>query len=293
MAAWHGKTRGGLTGYKIFIFTIETFGVKSAYFILAFVSFYYLFAAPYASRSLYFYYRSIHGYSLPKAVISIYKTYYVYGQTIIDKICIGAGKRFDYTYTFDGKENLVELAKSGGMIYSAHHGNWDVAGFLLDEINMKSNILMFQQEHENISQYLKTIMKHIDMQIIPISMDMSHVFKINAKLNQGEVICALGDRFIEGSRTVKRTFLGREAWFPLGIFTIAAKKKIPYTFAFAYRQKNMCYALSATPIKVNDSAESILDEYLEIIEKKIEKYPLQWFNFYDFWSQEPVGASKQ
>ena len=41
MAAWKGKTRGGLTGYKIFIAILKNLGLPFAYLLLYFVAFYF------------------------------------------------------------------------------------------------------------------------------------------------------------------------------------------------------------------------------------------------------------
>ena len=46
MSRWDGKTKGSLTGYKIFLFFIKTLGLGFAYGLLRVVTYYYyLFAA--------------------------------------------------------------------------------------------------------------------------------------------------------------------------------------------------------------------------------------------------------
>jgi predicted LPLAT superfamily acyltransferase len=31
--------------------------------------------------------------------------------------------------------------------------------------------------------------------------------------------------------------------------------------------------------------EEMLKDYTQVMEKMIRKYPLQWYNFYDFWAE--------
>ena len=61
-----------------------------------------------------------------------------------------------FTFNFDGEENLrkmVELGK-GGLLLSAHIGNWEIAGHLLKRLNTKINIVMFDGEVQQIKAYL-------------------------------------------------------------------------------------------------------------------------------------------
>jgi predicted LPLAT superfamily acyltransferase len=291
MPSWKGKTRGGLLGYKIFIFILKNLGLSPAYFVLRFVAAYFVVFAPSSTKSIYFYFKKIRHFGAFKSFISVYKCYYVFGQTILDKVAIASGMQDKYSYTSDGIENLEELKASGGVIISAHLGNWDIAGLLLKKIQLKTNILMFEAEHEKIKSYLDQVMDNKSVKIIPISQDLSHIFKVNDALRNKEVICMHGDRFMEGSRTMEKPFMGRMASFPMGPFSIVSKLNVPFSIAFAVRGKKKKYHFSATPlIHGKLSPEDVLDQYIAHVETKLNAYPLQWFNFYDFWSKEVRGA---
>ena len=285
MSEWKGKTRGGIQGYKIFVFLIKNFGLNAAYFILIFVSAYFVVAAPKSTTSIYQYLRKIQKFNWLKSGVGVYRTYYVFGQTLIDKVAIGAGQEAKFKYKFDGRENLVLLNKQGGIILSAHLGNWDVAGFLLGDMNSNTNVLMYQEEHEKIKNFLKGVMTEYEMKVIPIKNDLSHIIKLSSVLRNGEVVCIHGDRFLEGSRIVKREIMGHEASFPLGPFRIASSLNAPSTMAYSFREKNKTYQFSASPIQEpTKNPELLIDKYVELLESKMRKYPYQWFNFYDFWN---------
>lgn len=293
MPSWKGKTRGGLLGYRIFIFILKKSGLKAAYGLLRFVAAYFILFAPAATSSLYKYFRTAHNYKPLKAFIAVYKNFYVFGQTLLDKVAILAGLETRFTYTFDGEEYLSQLgeAKTGGILISAHLGNWEIAGFLLNRINLRINIVMFEEEHEKIKDYLGKVMHNKSINVIPIKQDLSHIFLINQAIRNHEVICMHGDRFVEGSRVESVNFMGRDAYFPLGPFTMAAKLRIPYTFVYAMKGDNNQYHLSATPIQApNRSAQEILKQYVGSLERKVKQYPLQWFNYYDFWSADLKGG---
>ena len=285
MPSWKGKTRGGLLGYQIFIFILKKLGLSVAYIVLRFVCAYFVIFAPSATRDIYKYFRKIKNYGRIKSAISVYKSFYVFGQTLVDKIAIASGMRRKFTYTYDGIEHLRELKDTGGVLLSAHLGNWEIAGLLLDEIDLKTNILIFEAEHEKIKAYLDEVMKDKNVGIIAMKKDFSHIFKINAALKKKEIICIHGDRFLEGSRTEIKGFMDKQARFPLGPFSIVHKLKTPYSFAYAVRGKGRVYHLSATPIAVEEhSPQALLDKYVKHLEGKLSANPTQWFNYYDFWN---------
>ena len=285
MPEWKGKTRGGIQGYKIFVFLITKLGLNSAYFILVFVSAYFLIAAPKATKSIYTYLRKIHKHNRMKAGIGVYRTFYVFGQTLIDKIAIGSGQKSKFKYKFDGRENLEALSTKGGIILSAHLGNWEVAGFLLGDVKSDTNILMYEAEHEKIKVFLQAVMTEYQMKIIAIKEDLSHIYKLSNVLRNNEVVCIHGDRFMDGSRVVKRKLMGYEASIPLGPFRIACSLSASTTMAYAFRERNKTYQLSASPIEQpTKNPELLLEKYIELLESKMRKYPYQWFNFYDFWN---------
>ncbi|UII22949.1 LpxL/LpxP family acyltransferase [Fulvivirga ligni] len=291
MSSWKGKTKGGLLGYQIFIYILRNVGLSAAYLLLKFVSAYYVLFSAKSTSAIYKYFRERFNMPFFKAWSSVYKNYYVFGQTLIDKVAIGSGSTKEITYDTDGEQYLKDLKETGGILMGAHLGNWEIAGFLLNEINLTTNILVYEAEHERIKNFLDKVMKNKNVKIIAIKNDLSHLFKINNALRNKEVICMHGDRFTHGARVVEKSFLGKTALFPLGPFSMLTKLKVPYTFAYAVRGDGKHYHLSATPVEIaTKSALEIQDDYIKHLEKKVKQYPLQWFNYYDFWDKDVKGA---
>ncbi len=284
MASWKGKTRGGLFGYRFFVFILKTFGLSFSYFILYFVAAYFIPFAPSSTRFSYLYFRRVLGYRPFRAARSVYGSYFIFGQTLLDKIAIRSGMKSKFTYTFKGRENLEALAETGGVVLSAHLGNWEIAGYLLNESKIKTNILMYEAEHERIKGFLDKVMTETKVNIIPIRPDFSHIFKLNAALKNKELVCMHGDRFMEGSKIQNQKFLNMDAAFPMGTFLMVQKLGVPFAIAYAIRGKRRTYHLSSTPMQVPGSKiEETIDFYINNLERKLEENPLQWFNYYDFW----------
>ena len=161
MSSWSGKSKGSVLGYKIFVFAIEKTGLRAAYFILRFVSFYYFLFSWKTSSCLFYYFRKRLHYGPVKSILRIYSNYYLLGQTLIDKIAVLAGYKTKFTFTIQGEEYLTQMVKAnkGGILISAHIGNWELAGHVLRGIAAKVNIVMYEGEHTAIKKYMDSIMK--------------------------------------------------------------------------------------------------------------------------------------
>ncbi len=289
MSQWDGKSKGTVLGYKIVLFFIKTFGISSAYFILRFISFYYYLFAKKNKEAFVSFYRQALNYSEKKAKQLARKNFFIFGQTLIDRYAFLLGKGNKFTYSFQNEEYLLEIKKNekGGVLLSAHLGNWETASNLLKErVSSKINVVMLDAEMEKIKKYLDSSTGGSQFNIISIKNDLSHVISINNALRNNELVAIHADRCMDGAKYLEISFLGRKAKFPLGPFIIASKFDAPITFVYALKEKNYHYALSATlPITQKLLPEEIAQKYVEELEKKVRQYPEQWFNYFDFYQQ--------
>lgn len=288
MNQWDGKSRGTLLGYKIFVFFIKNFGVRTAYFVLYFVALYYFLFLKKSNRSIFYYFKNRQGYPYFKAKIAVYKSYVIFGKTLIDKIAISAGLRNQFTYEFDGVHTLEKLLddKKGGILISAHIGNFEIAEkFFADiDLDLRINLVTTDMERNVIKEYIESITEKSSVKSILIKEDMSHIFEINNALSNNELICFTGDRYFEGNKTIETEFLGKNALFPIGPFLIASRLKVPVVFVYVMKEPNLHYHLYAREAKVKQrDPQILLESYVENLESMLDKYPLQWYNYFDFW----------
>ncbi|HBC02870.1 MAG TPA: lipid A biosynthesis acyltransferase [Aequorivita sp.] len=288
---WEGKSKGTVLGYKIFIFFIRKLGVRAAYGLLYFVALYYIFLAGKSTRSIYYYFRKRLKYARIKSFFSIYKSYYVFGKTIIDKAAISSGLKNRFTHECDGVENIIDLLdkKQGGIMISAHVGNFEIAEFFFEEIDTRSQISLVttDAEHKNIKEYMEKVTMRSNVKFILVKDDMSHIFEINNALSNGELVCFTGDRYMKGQKLLTESLMGKEANFPAGPFLLASRLNVPVLFVYVMKETNKHYHLYARQAEVkNRDAEGLLKKYTESVEWMLKKYPLQWFNYFDFWETD-------
>ncbi|MBS1638069.1 MAG: lipid A biosynthesis acyltransferase [Bacteroidetes bacterium] len=293
---WDGQSKGKVLGYKIFVWILNTFGLNPAYFLLRFVSFYYfLFSRP--NRYIRDYFRQVHHYSRFKAWRAVYKNNFILGQTIIDKVAVMAGVSDAFDITHQNGHYLDELAAigKGGILISAHIGNWEVAGQKLNRLNTAFNVLMYENERANLKQYMDGVTSKKKINIIAINEETkSHIIELHKAFSNNELVVMHGDRFREGAKTLTADFFGRPARFPAGPFIMAAKFGVPLCIVFAVKSNKHTYLFSTTrPIEVarvrgeaqlEQTCRELLKRYIHEVEAKVKEYPHQWFNYYDFWA---------
>lgn len=296
-ARWDGQSQAKVLGYKIFVFILNTLGLAPAYFLLRFVAFYYFLTSK-QNKFIRTYFIKAHKYSKWKAFWAVYKNNYIFGQTIIDKVAQMAGvkTRFEFIHK-NGKvlENIAALGK-GGILVSAHTGNWEIAGQGLNRLNTPFNVLMYENEKANIKQYMNDVMKEKKINVIAINDETkSHIIELHKAFTNNELLVMHGDRFREGAKTLTANFFGYPARFPAGPFILAAKFGVPLCIVFANKSDNNTYQFYSTePIEVprsrdekevEEACQKILQRYINELETRLKEYPHQWFNYYDFWSQ--------
>jgi predicted LPLAT superfamily acyltransferase len=211
-----------------------------------------------------------------------------------------SGVTKSFSFDFDGEEYIHEMAKTtGGLLISAHMGNFEMAGNMLDRVGSNINIVMHDAEHEKIRELLDKTHKRKPVKIIALKTDLSHILLINQAISNRELICIHGDRFMDSARTIKLKFLGKEACFPAGPFYMALTYSIPVSFVFAMKDSAFRYHFYATPAKVytftrnrndrNSELKEIVSDFIAELEKMLKKYPVQWYNYYQFWETENHG----
>ena len=293
MPEWQGKSKTNKLGYQIFVWVCRNLGVRATYFMLRFVALYYFLFSWKSSGHIYRYFRQRHHYSVLKSIVHVYKNYFVFGQTLIDKMISMSGIKNQFTFERDGIGNLQKITAMdrGGILISGHAGNWEIAGQMLKDLNTKINVVMFDGEHRKVKEYLDGVSGNRAFKIIVVREDFSHVYEIGEALQNNELVCMHADRFLQDVKIAVKMFMGAPAKFPSGPFAIAATFNAPVSFVYAFKESAVHYHLYSSPIIQRDESvskreysENLMNAFVDSFERMIRKYPDQWFNYYNFWS---------
>ena len=291
---WKGRSRGGKTGYMIFIFLLRNLGLGAAYALLSLVSLYYIPAAPRSTAEIWRYARRILHYGRLRSAVFIYRNYFAFGQSIIDKVAISSGMEDRFRFEFDGADPVSEAFRSrtGIVTIGAHFGNWAAGEPFFRDFGAILNIVMFDNESADIKEVLEKNSEYgKSFKIIPVNKDnIAHVFMITEALDRGEAVSFLGDRYLNEDKLLETTLLGRNVKFPSGPFLISSRMKAPVYFYFAVREKGRCYRFRFVKADIPQRSkegprpeQAVLEQFASVLSEEILRHPEQWYNYYDFW----------
>jgi predicted LPLAT superfamily acyltransferase len=289
---WDGKGKGTAFGNLIFVKLIQLFGPFAAYILLIFVALYYaLFDRPGIKALKKF--RKKLGLS-PNNIFALHRHYFSFGVSLIDKVSFSILKKTPFTFTYINAEYISDALKKGKgvILLSAHIGNWEIAGNLLDDFfNTPINIVMLDNEHQRIKEVFQVSEKKRCFKIIPITQNgLDIVIPVKTVLNSNEIVCFHGDRVTDSGITLP--FFQEPADFPSGPFYISAITGAPIIPVTTIKNRKNHYTFQAyDPIAFKDLTREnrdnhILDAmklYISILEGIVKKHPYQWFNFFDIW----------
>ena len=290
---WEGKTHSGNFGLKALSVILKYVDVTVIYFLLIFIVPFHAIFYQKGSEAIYNYFHNILKYNSFKSILLTYVNHYRFGQVFIDRFVAAAGKlrRFNIKEEDNKIINAIEANGKGSILVSSHVGNFEIAGSLFSSENKKVNGLFFGGELAQIQQMRNVSYSRHNIQPILIKDDFSHVFAINNALNNGEIVTMVCDRYLPGNKYVECDFLGHKAKFPVGFAYLAVRFDVPVVVSFVMKERMSRYkvyyylldSVNNMQMSIQEKAESLVRQYVGLLESIVRKYPVQWFNFYNFW----------
>lgn len=289
---WKGKTGGGWFGQNFLLLFLGKVRVVWLYPVLYLVIPFYLIFAKKGRDAIYSYFRDRLHYSKWKAFLSTCRNHILFGEVVLDKFAILAGNAKQFKVEMQGEDVIRDLLaeESGFIIASAHFGNLEMAGLSIHQDKKKMNGIIFGGERKGFQEQRDSAFGKMNINLIPVSEDMSHLFTIKNALEEGEVVTIPCDRFLGGNKKVTLDFLGSEADFPVGTFRLAAQLNVPVASLFIVKISHSKYYGYAKRLEPSSEAtnsvaqaEHLTRVFAAELEDVVKQYPLQWFNFYPFW----------
>ena len=289
---WKGKTHGGTLGQRGLFLFFRYLSLSLGYAILSIVVVFYMIFSRKGFKAIWFYFREIHSLGVLRSFAKTYTNHFLFGQTLLDKFALFAGKKNKFKVTVTGQEYFDEILNSpkGAIIASSHVGNFEISGYLLRQTQKRINGIVYGGENPVIQEYRQRILAENNVYQIPIAEDMSHIFAINSVLSKGEILSMPCDRVFTGNKAESMPFLGKPANFPTGAYHLAVKFNVPVLSLFVIKESAKHYHVFINRLDAGESSLSAKEKvkalavsYVSQLETIVKKYPEQWYNFYPFW----------
>lgn len=288
---WSGKTDGQPWMQRSLIAMFRVLPLWLVYGVMALVVPFYMIFSRKGYQSMYRFFRERLGYGPLKSFLNVYLNHFQFGQVILDRFGVYAGKKYrfvsDRQYLFDEKETHPE----GFVMLSSHVGNYEMAGYTLKPKYKRYNALVYAGETETMMENRQRVFSQHNVRMVPVKEDMSHLFVLNAALDDGEVVGMPADRIFGSQKSVECQFFGQTAHFPLGAFAMAVQKEVDVIAVFVMKASMKEYHVYLYEIQCDRNAKKreqmsqLAQGFATCLENMVRRYPTQWFNYFDFWKQ--------
>ncbi|ASI91271.1 glycosyltransferase family 2 protein [Vibrio mediterranei] len=301
------KERGTIVGIKTLLWVYRLLGRRAFNLVLPMVIGYYHLTNARARNASQQYLANLRHYAecrniaLPDDLTS-QKHLLSFGHTMLDKLAAWQGDFSLDNLTIHGQEQFQPLIDSqrGVLLLGSHLGNIELCRALSQRYShIKINALVFTEHAEQFNSVMRAINPNSDLNLIQVSqMGPDTAIMLQQKIEQGEWVVIVGDRTSTSKeqRCVWADFLDKPAPFPQGPFMLASVLKAPAYLIFGFRDDsrkephfNVYFEHFSDKIALprnnrQDALEHVVQRYANRLEHYAVKSPLQWYNFFNFWT---------
>jgi len=297
------QERGSLIGIKT-LFAFYRYGGRYIALIILYPVIFYFFITGKTSRNAsQNYLKKLHqcGYlAIKPGYMMSFRHFLSMGFSALDKIDVWLGK-----ITFNSINHVnyhlfepLLTTKQGALILGSHLGNLEVCRALSnDNSEAFFNVLVFTEHAQKFNEFLNTLNEDVKINLIEvkeIGPDLAILLK--EKIDQGEYVVIAGDRTSTtvAGRVIYNDFLGEPAPFSQGPFILAGLMQCPVLMMFCLKEQNkyqLIFEQLSTGVQWTrktrqETLAQLITDYAATLEKYCSLYPLQWFNFFDFWQRD-------
>ena len=305
------KEKGSIVGIKIMLYNYKFLGRTLSHLLLYPIITYFYCTSSNAKKASRKYLLNLQNYLAkhnPKATpiqTNTFRHFLAFADSALDKLAVWNNDITLDHIDFVGIElfrNLI-AQKQGGVIFTAHLGNIEIARALskLDP-TVKLNILLFHQNAKRINALFEQINAQFKFNIICIeNLDIGLAIQLKGKVDAGEFIVIACDRtsVTQPQRCIRAQFLDHDAYFPQGPFLLAGLLQCPVYTILCFKQRKdyfriifeeFAQSMDIARKNRNTKLEYYAQKYAQLLEKYCQQYPLQWFNFFNFW--QPLNSPR-
>lgn len=227
-----------------------------------------------------------------------------FGHNLLDKLAAWTGE-FNYeNVLFHQRNDFLEMVdrRQGALVIVSHLGNLEVCRSLADlSQRIRLNILVHTKHAEKFNRLMNDLDGKNYLNLIQVTeVTPATAMMLQDKLNAGEVVVIAGDRTpVSGGRQTVVDFLGDKAALPQGPYILASVLRCPVYLMFCVKDSNgyeIFFESFADNIHLSRKTREIdlqiwAQRFADRLAHYTLKFPLQWNNFYFFWSQNEAPRS--
>lgn len=273
--------------HRALIWLLRWMPLRIMYGVMALAIPFYVLADGRARKASYHFFRRL-GWGKGKSAWHVFLNMFNMGMAVMDRFAVYAGRDFTMTGDHLTLFNALKPEDVPFMILASHVGNYEISGYMI-RTPKPMKTLVYSGEAATVMQNRSRLFEDCNIQMVPVQEDLSHIFVLNAALAAGEIVSMPADRVLGSAKTVKCRFMGEEAAFPAGPFTLAVRREATPFAVFVVKESTHVFRAIVQELRVpaagktEEKVQALADDYSAVLERVARTYPDQWFNFYEFW----------
>jgi predicted LPLAT superfamily acyltransferase len=227
----------------------------------------------------------------------VFAHYMSFARMVLDRVYWLSREEHEIPVRVHGAE-AVESAladrRTGVIVVGSHLGSFEALRGAGERVcGRRIRPLMYVANARKVQQVLDAINPDLMRDVI-FAGQPGTMLQIRSAIEQGHVVGILADRSPLSERTVVVPFMGQPAPFPVGAYRLAALLNAPVVFSCAVLDGSGGYDIHFEPMELAEpppdsragrdawiAAQAA--QFARHLERYARAYPLNWFNFYDFW----------
>jgi predicted LPLAT superfamily acyltransferase len=295
----HERERGTPVLMRLTAWAARTLGRRALRPLVATVVFYFYCFSPSARRSIAQYQQRLRqtgaAQGLP-ARGAVYGQFLAFAEAILDKFDVWQGRLTARDVQMQDPHDLHAQMRGGRgqILVGAHFGNLEVCRALVERGgHLALNVLVHTRHAEAFNRLLADA-GATRLRLIQVTeLDAAVMLQLHERIERGEWLAIAADRIpVRGDRVVDVDFLGAPAPFPQGPWLLAALLKCPVNVLFCtkiggrYRitLERLAECIELKRGQREAGVRHWAQRYADRLARECRDAPLQWFNFYPFWS---------
>ena len=298
---------------KLLLFMLKAMPAFLVHAVCYPVAFFYLIFSPHARKAALNYQKQLKEFSGGKVplIVSPYRQILNFSLCVLEKMegWLGKVKFSRISYQDDDIQELLERLRRGesAFLITSHLGNMELMRSLQEYNTQLCGrevpvvIIMNMSVSAQFTQTLKELNPHFSMNVVDAdNIGPDSMIYLQEEAEKGALIVVAADRTSAQNRNkvIMKSFLGKPAPFPYGVFLITALMKLPLYYMFGMRSHlsicNPKYNVHIEKSNVDFNCprserekqiENCCGEFVSKLEKFCMMYPYQWYNFFNFWNQ--------
>lgn len=239
------------------------------------------------ARIAYNHYRKQRNLGRMKALVATYRNHCLFAATVIDKFAVYAGKRIKFEYEGLDLYNTMQLRKESLLQLGAHIGCSELLGYTLKR-EKPYTVLVDGMETPALMKYRSVAFAQTNIKMIPVGDGSGLSGKIEEAFERGEIIGAFADRYVNPKKVITSKIYNNQILLARGPFSLAVTRGLDVVMVNAMKEKDGSYHAFFTQLHYDKTLtpkqqrQQLADAYTAEIERLLDKYPEQWFNYFNF-----------